>query len=128
MLLSLNNNKGINMRLDDLLYQIRNRPGQVDFQTVISVIANHYEYTPTAFVNGSQTNAAGTNEGSCKILAFGQLNELTLAETLACFGHYYRDEVLNDPEGTSHGNIRAFMKSGWNGVSFDTQPLHPFQK
>jgi hypothetical protein len=36
---------------------------------------------------------------------------------LACFGTYYRDDVLANPEGSDHGNIRNFMKTGWAGVS-----------
>ncbi|WP_299731293.1 HopJ type III effector protein [uncultured Endozoicomonas sp.] len=111
------------MSLNQLLEQIRNQPDQVEFQTVITVIADHYDYTPTCFTNGTQMNEAGTNEGSCKILSFGQLNQLSSEETLACFGSFYRDEVLNDPAGTSHGNIRAFMETGWSGVSFDHPPL-----
>jgi hypothetical protein len=35
---------------------------------------------------------------------------------LACFGAYYRNDVLGNPEGSDHGNIRNFMESGWAGV------------
>ena len=51
-----------------------------------------------------------------------ELNALSEANTLACFGRFYR-EVLNDPTGTSHGNIRAFMRDGWAGICFDGQAL-----
>lgn len=37
--------------------------------------------------------------------------------TLRLFGEIYRDLKQ---EGTDHGNIRAFMKSGWAGVQFVT--------
>jgi hypothetical protein len=38
--------------------------------------------------------------------------------TLKLFGQYYR-EVLADPDGDSHQNIRNFMKYGWDGVPFE---------
>lgn len=60
---------------------------------------------------------AGANEGSCKVFSFGKIAELSSRETLACFGQHYRG-VIADPEGDSHGNIRAFMESGWDGVEF----------
>lgn len=68
-------------------------------------------------MNGVTSSDAGVNEGSCKVLAFGKIAELSSGEALACFGEHYRG-VLADPEGDSHGNIRAFMESGWNGVEF----------
>ena len=111
------------MSKEALISQIKTSPTTVAFSEVMEVIANHYEYTPTTFTNGTQVNEAGTNEGSCKIFAFAQLNKLTVAETLACFGLYYRDEVLGDPEGSSHGNIRSFMISGWEGIEFKGSPL-----
>ncbi len=46
----------------------------------MAVIAAHYVYRPTRFENGlgqgRAVNEAGTNEGSCKILAFAKLNGL----------------------------------------------------
>ena len=99
--------------------------GEIDFEDTITVINALYNYTPTRFVNGltnTVTNEAGQNEGSCRIFAFAQLNALSKADTLACFGRFYR-EVLNDPTGTSHGNIRAFMRDGWAGICFDGQAL-----
>jgi hypothetical protein len=49
---------------------------------------------------------------------------LTQAETLACFGTYYFEEVLGDPKGTNHQNIRNFMQSGWNGIQFEGDALN----
>lgn len=103
----------------------RLRAGATDFEDTIAAINANYNYTPTRFSNGlSNTiiNEAGQNEGSCRIFAFAQLNQLTEADTLACFGRFYK-EVLNDPQGTGHGNIRAFMRDGWAGVKFDRQAL-----
>lgn len=94
---------------------------QTDFEDTITIINQLYYYYPTRFSNGlTQTviNEAGQNEGSCRIFAFALLNQLSAASTLACFGRFYKD-VLNEPQGTSHGNIRAFMRDGWAGVVFD---------
>ncbi len=116
------------MTLNELLTQLHNDPETIDFATVIATIEAHYTYTPQAFSNGlgddCLLNAAGTNAGSCKILAFGQLQGLSAAQTLACFGEHYR-KVVATPEGSDHANIRTFMRYGWAGVSFGEQALHP---
>ena len=70
-----------------------------------------------------QHNAAGENSGSCKLFAFAQLQNLSEAETLACFGAYYYEEVLENPEGTNHQNIRNFMITGWDGIHFEGEAL-----
>ena len=44
-------------------------------------------------------------------------------ETLACFGQYYFDQVLLDLKGSSHQNIRNFMKTGFEGLNFDGESL-----
>jgi hypothetical protein len=51
------------------------------------------------------------------------LQNLSQAETLACFGAYYFEDVLGDPEGTNHQNIRNFIKSGWDGIKFEGEAL-----
>jgi hypothetical protein len=96
----------------------------LEFQHSIEVIQRHYDYQPTGFDNGSLRNEAGQNEGSCKIFSFARLNDLDQHQTLACFGGFYRD-VLKAPQGSDHGNIRAFMASGWDGIRFDGQALTP---
>ncbi|WP_062265588.1 HopJ type III effector protein [Endozoicomonas arenosclerae] len=111
------------MSLNTLLNQIRTEPDTVEFDQVMAAIADHYEYTPVNFHNGNLVNEAGTNEGSCKIFAFGLLNQLTEQEVLSCFGRFYREDVLQNPEGDSHGNIRNFMAHGWKGVRFEQQAL-----
>ncbi len=115
--------------IEELLVQIRNQPESIDFTTVIATINNHYDYTPVSFFNGKDndtvTNVAGTNEGSCKIFAFAQLHNLDQADTLACFGDYYRNDVLNNPDGNDHANIRTFIKYGWDGIVFNNTPLTP---
>ncbi|MGB0467666.1 MAG: HopJ type III effector protein [Pontibacterium sp.] len=109
------------MTLNDFLSRI-GTDSTLDFEDSMQVIADNYSYTATAFDNGDVHNAAGQNEGSCKIFAFAQLNKLDQAQTLACFGRFYQD-VLNTPEGNDHGNIRAFMQHSWQGIHFEGTAL-----
>ena len=111
------------MNVSELLAQLRTHPQAIEFDQVMATIANHYDYTPTRFTNGQLINEAGTNEGSCKLFAFAQLNELSEQETLALFGRYYRDDVMGNPSGSDHGNIRNFMLSGWKGIRFEGKSL-----
>ncbi len=106
-----------------LLEHLKSRPDAVHFQTVTEVIAENYHYTAVPFVNGDVHNEAGTNEGSCKLFAFGQLHGLSESEMLACFGDFYRQDVVKHPEGEDHQNIRQFMKTGWAGIRYDQCPL-----
>lgn len=108
------------MTLEQFLKQLASAPNTIEFKQVMGLIEQHYEYTPTSFRNGPEvSNRAGTNEGSCKIFSFAQLEGLSENDTLACFGAFYREEVLAQPDTDNHGNIRAFMKFGWNGIEFD---------
>jgi len=111
------------MNLDTFLKTLKDNPASVSFDDTMAAINANYEFTPTAFSNGETKNEAGQNSGSCKVFAFGMLNRLSEEETLACFGAYYREDVLKHPEGTDHQNIRNFMKTGWAGVKFDEMPL-----
>jgi hypothetical protein len=115
------------MTINTLIQRIKTQPNDVSFNEVMDIIASHYQYTPTRFTNGIEghqvINEAGTNEGSCKIFAFAKLNNLSKQETLACFGSYYRDDVLDHPDGTDHGNIRSFIHHGWAGIHFDQPAL-----
>jgi hypothetical protein len=115
------------MSLSTLIQRIQQQPDQLQFDDVMAVIAEHYDYTPTRFSNGlgdgQVVNAAGQNEGSCKLFAFARLNGLDEAQTLACFGDYYRRDVLANPQGSDHANIRSFMRHGWPGIQFDQPAL-----
>jgi hypothetical protein len=113
------------MTLQDFIRQLKTSPEAVEFDTTMAVIEANYDFTPTAFNNGDCVNDAGQNNGSCKILAFGQLNGLSVDETLACFGKFYRDDVLGNPAGDDHQNIRNFIQSGWEQVSFKGAALSP---
>jgi hypothetical protein len=108
---------------ENLLTQLKQSASEVSFDQVIQVISENYSYTPSDFTNGELLNEAGTNEGSCKIFYYGKLNGLTEAQTLACFGRYYRDDVLQNPTGSDHGNIRNFIKTGWQGIEFKSEAL-----
>jgi hypothetical protein len=111
------------MRLDEFLQKLECSPEQVDFNDTMAIIDNLYEFTPTAFRNGELHNAPGQNSGSCKLFAFARLQGLSEQQTLACFGAYYREDVLQHPEGTDHQNIRQFMRGGWAGIEFAASPL-----
>lgn len=92
------------------------------FADTLSFIEQHYRYAPSAFENGAVHNAEDQNQGSCKVLAAAQDLKLTDLQTLQCFAEHYRS-VLDNPAGSDHANIRAFMNSGLNAVSFTRQPL-----
>lgn len=111
------------MGLQGFLDQLRVDPESIEFTDTIALIDSTYEYTPASFSNGEQHNSADQNAGSCKIFAFAKLNNLSETETLHCFGKYYREEVLNDPNGKGHQNIRQFIKNGFDGIKFDGEPL-----
>ena len=114
------------MSLADFLEKI-NTNVAVSFDETIAVIAENYHYQASEFSNGLDehvlVNKVGTNEGSCKIFAFAQLHGLEQLQTLNLFGDYYRLDVLNDPQGTGHQNIRLFMSYGWGGIRFNGEAL-----
>lgn len=62
------------------------------------------------------------NQGSARVFAFAQLNNLNKEETLQLFAEHYQS-VLNNQEGTDHQNIRQFMKHGWEGIVFEGEAL-----
>jgi len=57
------------------------------------------------------------------LFSFAKLQGLTEEQTLACFGIYYRDDVLKNPDADNHQNIRNFIKTGWAGIEFDDLAL-----
>ena len=111
------------MQLKSFLDDLQSSPESIKFQDTMAVIDTAFSYTPTAFINGDLVNQAGENEGSCKLFAFAKLNNLDEEKTLACFGAYYREDVLQNPDSDNHQNIRNFMKTGWAGVTFDSDVL-----
>jgi hypothetical protein len=99
----------------------------VSFEQTMHIIEKYYQFKPIAFRNGLGDemiiNQAGENSGSCKIFAFARLHSLSQNQTLSLFGDYYYKEVLNDPDGSGHANIRSFMKHGWEGIKMPDNPL-----
>ena len=111
------------MLLEDFLLKLNSAPDSISFNDTMAVIAENYRYSPAEFSNGTLLNLVGENEGSCKIFAFAQLQKLNDSQTLACFGDYYRHDVLDNPDGTNHQNIRNFMQTGWDGIEFKNNAL-----
>ncbi|WP_159633820.1 HopJ type III effector protein [Sphingobacterium composti Ten et al. 2007 non Yoo et al. 2007] len=108
------------MSLNNLLHQLSAK--QIFFLDVLAFIEANYNYTPSAFKNGNQQNAATENQGSARVLFFAKINNLSKEDTLSLFAEHY-DAVLNSPEGNDHQNIRQFMANGWDTVSFDNAVL-----
>jgi len=115
------------MELDTFLQRLNDTPEGIAFDDTMALIDALYEFTPTTFRNGNQLNEAGKNNGSCKLFSFARLHGLTPLQTLYCFGDYYRKDVLGNPDGTDHQNIRNFIRTGWGGISFEGSVLAPKQ-
>lgn len=98
------------------------KDNSITFKEVIEFIETYYQHQPTAFKNGEASNEATQNQGSAKVFAFAQLNNLNQEETLYLFAEHYQS-VLNNPDATDHQNIRQFMVHGWPGIVFEGQAL-----
>jgi len=116
----------MSMSLSAFLEKVKNFE-PVGFNETMAVISENYHYQPCVFSNGLHgdllVNNAGTNEGSCRIFAFAHIHQLNQQQTLNLFGDYYRLDVLNNPDGKDHLNIRNFIKYGWEGIDFKGQAL-----
>ena len=106
-----------------ILKQLKDNPETTQFNDIISFIDQHYVFTPTQFKNGNIINEVNQNNGSCKVFSFSKLHDLSKEETLTLFGDFYRNDVLKNPNGTDHQNIRNFMQFGWDGISFEVEAL-----
>jgi len=115
------------MNLENFLISLNNTPDKIDFNGVIALIDSLYTFKPRQFTNGPIVNEAGQNSGSCKLFAFAALQKFDKTQTLHCFGQYYSD-VLASPEKEDHQNIRNFMVTGWEGISFQEVALVPKNK
>ncbi|VAW91655.1 Type III effector HopPmaJ [hydrothermal vent metagenome] len=103
--------------------QLHTNPNSIEFDDTISVIDLLYHFEAGEFSNGELVNSPGQNSGSCKLFAFAQLQNFNTNETLACFGRYYREDVLANPDADNHQNIRNFIKTGWDGIKFKSTVL-----
>lgn len=111
------------MTIEAFKNKLRNAPQTIEFFETMEIIEVNYNFSPVGFTNGDLQNKSGENSGSCKLFAFAKAQDLTKEETLACFGRFYFDEVLNDPNGTGHQNIRNFIRTGFEGLFFEEEPL-----
>ena len=111
------------MTIQEFKAKLSETPKSIKFTDTMAVIDENYDFTPTAFTNGDLENKAGENSGSCKLFSFAKEQEFTQEETLTCFGSIYFEEVLGEPDGNGHQNIRNFMKTGFEGLSFSGQAL-----
>ena len=110
------------MTITEFKTKLKTTPTAITFKETMQVIEDHYNFNPTAFLNGDTINNAGENNGSCKLFAFAMHQELTKEATLFSFGEHYQS-VLDDKNGTSHQNIRNFMKTGFKDLSFENEAL-----
>ena len=111
------------MEMELFRNRLETAPETIEFPDVIALINRLYYFESVAFRNGPLINEAGQNAGACRLFAFARLHDLSQAQTLTCFGAYYRADVLKTPDGDSHPNIRQFMLTGWDGIEFDGVPL-----
>ena len=82
------------MNVEDFLKKLNLNPTEITFELTMQVIDQYYDFSPTAFINGMLRNKEGENNGSCKLFAFARLHDLDVQKTLACFGDFYRKDVL----------------------------------
>ena len=108
------------MTLTEFLCAIK-QPGH-RFADSLAFIDAHYHYSARAFDNAGLHNPAGSNQGSCKILGWAQLEQLSTEEALLAFGEHYT-YVLATPDETEHANIRQLLKHGLAAVRFTQLPL-----
>lgn len=111
------------MELSQFLVLVQQEPSHIEFDQTMAIIDQNYTFTPTAFINGDIRNQAGENNGSCKILSFAKIHKLSKEQALACFGRFYREDVIKHPNNNDHLNIRNFIHYGWDGVKFDLKAL-----
>ena len=110
--------------LADYMSALSASDSKLTFDDTLAVIDGHYDFTPTMFKNGGVENAAGTNNGSCKVFSFAKLHGLTQTQTLRMFAQHYQN-VLDEPNGDAHANIRAFMDTGFDRLEFSGDALAP---
>jgi hypothetical protein len=111
-----------NMKEQLLAIISASKSNSIAFTEVVKFIETYYRHQPTAFKNGDVYNEATQNQGSAKVFAFAQLNDLDSADTLYLFAEHYQS-VLANPDGNDHQNIRQFMTYGWPGIVFEGEAL-----
>ena len=113
------------MTIQEFYRKLQEQPEELTFADTMETVDANYTFKPTKFKNGEVTNEAGYNSGSCKLFAFAKIQGFSDQQTLNCFGEYFRNDVLKNPKGTDHQNIRNFIIHKWNGISFEANALIP---
>jgi len=88
---------------------------ELSFAQIIDTLDQHFSFLPGAFSVGQVESSESENQKSLRVLAFAQMMQLPKEQALKLWGEHYR-QVLQEPEGTSHGNIRAFLVGGFEAV------------
>ena len=73
----------------------------------MQVVEELYDVREVGFSVGAVSSKPGENMGSAKILSFAKQSGLSPKTTLNLFGDYYRKDVLGNPDGDDHANIRG---------------------
>jgi len=89
----------------------------MSFSNTVFGITDNYTRQNVAFSIGDVFNNVGENSGSADIFSFALMAELDKNQTLELFGEHYKN-VLDNPDGENHQNIRAFMEYGLDGLDF----------
>ena len=110
-------------QINEYLEKLKNTPESLEFNELMQLIDSNYVFRPTEFSNGDLINQAEQNQGSCKLFSFAKLHNLNQQQALACFGSYYRHDVLENPDADNHQNIRNFIEHGWDGINFSGNAL-----
>jgi len=82
------------------------------------MIDSSYAVKVKKFKNGALQNSEKENQATGKVLSFAKLTNLSEEDTLRLWAEHFVD-TAKDPTGTTHQNIREFMKNGWKGVEFE---------
>ena len=109
------------MNTSEYLEQLRSGV-KMDFSDFTNLIDQEYEFLNVAFTNSGLVNSKEENQGTAKVFCFGLIHSLSESDTLRCFGEHYQS-VIEDSNGTSHQNIRNFMKTGFDGLAFESEVL-----
>ena len=91
-------------------------------QKVQDRIGIRRRWLQNAFRNGKVANSAEQNQGSCRVLAFALMQNLSAAQALKCFGEHCRD-VLATPGKDNHHNLRRVQAEGLGDIHFEQPPL-----
>ena len=93
--------------LDEFMGTVKKTPSSIEFEQTMAAIEDGFDYKAVAFKCGELESSTEQNQGSAKIFSFAKLQKLKKETTLELFGRFYREDVLKNPTGDDHGNIRV---------------------